>query len=111
MNRAARRLLATAPAVLVGAPAPAHETAAPDRPPAFEREGCPQLDACGPDMERRNVAALHLSIGISERDAALRRLHPGPSDWAAVQARACAHYERATAAGRRRAKARAAALA
>jgi hypothetical protein len=106
-----RRLMASAPTITVGAAAPPAELAErPARPPAFEREGSPQLDACGPDMERRNVQQLHESLGFQERDAALRRLHPGPSDWVAVAARTAAHYERATAVGRRRAAARKAAI-
>lgn len=105
-----RRLMASAPTVHVGAPAAAVELARPvDPPPSYSRAGSAQLDACGPEMERRNVAHLHESLTFQERDAALRLLHPGPRDWAAVAARAAAHYERATAIGRRRAAARKAA--
>jgi len=107
MTPRARRLLRGAPTITVGAPASAAELAEPvNRPPAYEREGSPQLDACGPDMERRNVAALRDSLGFCERDAAIMRFHPGPRDWAAVAARAVSYYETATAAGRRRAAAR-----
>lgn len=104
MNR--RRLLASAPVPIVGPPpSPRQHQERREPPPCYEREGSPQIDAVGPDMERRNVAALADSLGFQERDAALRRLHPGPRDWGAVAARAAAYYETATAIGRRRAAA------
>lgn len=104
MNR--RRLLASAPAPIVGPDTAAPAAPAADPPPCYQREGVAQLDAVGPDMERRNVPHLRDSIGFCERDAALRAIHPGPSDWAAVAARHSAHYEAHTAIGRRRAAAR-----
>jgi hypothetical protein len=105
-----RRLMAEARALMgapgITRPAAAPHQAPPDPAPCYEREGVAQIDAVGPEMERRNVERLQDSIGFCERDAALRRIHPGPSDWAAVAQRMRAHYETATAAGRRRAGAR-----